>query len=185
MDAKALAEARVIEVGGRERALGEAWETSDALVVLVRHFACAGCAEHLAELRPRLAELAALGVSVTIVGSGTAPQLEAFVEREGLAGLPLACVTDPGLGAYRAAGLARSRWGVYGPRALAYLAGAWSRGVSNGAAEGDHLQQGGTVYIAKGGEVLLAHAAEYLGDHAKVADVMDVALARRAVEAAV
>ena len=78
----ALAESVVRDAAGAGHRLGDAWATRDAVVVFVRHFACTGCAEHVAALRPRLAELARLAVDVAIVGSGTPDQLAAFAERE-------------------------------------------------------------------------------------------------------
>ena len=107
---------------GREQRLGAAWATRDAVVVFVRHFGCAGCSAHVGELRPRLAELAQLGVGVALVGSGSPEHLAAFVAREQLAGHPIDPFTDPTRAAYLAADLERSWLGVVGPRALGNLA---------------------------------------------------------------
>ena len=57
-------------------------------------------------------------------------------------------------------------------------------GHSNGRAEGDLYQQGGTLYVRRGGEIAFYHRAKRLGDHARLADVVDIALAARALEAA-
>jgi hypothetical protein len=171
----ALADAIVRDAAGGEHRLGDMWATRDALVIFVRHFACAGCAEHVAALRPRLAELAQLDVNVVVVGSGTPDHLAGFIEREGIAAF-----TDPTLAAYRAAELVRSRWSTYGPRALVQLARAIMRGFSNGRPQGDPIQQGGTLYIARGGELCFYDRAEATGDHAALGDVVDVALARAA-----
>jgi peroxiredoxin len=175
----ALADAIVRDGTGGEHRLGDAWATRDALVIFVRHFACAGCAEHVAALRPRLAELAQLDVGVIVVGSGTPDQLAGFIEREAIA----TAFTDPTLAAYRAAKLVRSRWSAYGPRALAQLARALLRGFANGRPQGDPIQQGGTLYVARDGVLRFYDRAEATGDHASLGDVVDVALARRALEA--
>jgi AhpC/TSA antioxidant enzyme len=175
----ALADAIVRDEAGCEHRLGDAWAARDALVIFVRHFACAGCAEHVAALRPRLAELERLDVAVLVVGSGTPDQLAGFVDREGITAF-----TDPSLAAYRAAELVRSRWSTYGPRALVQLARAIVRGFRNGRPQGDPIQQGGTLYIARGGELCFHDRAKATGDHASLGDVVDVALARRALEAA-
>jgi hypothetical protein len=175
-----LADAVVRDAAGVPHRLGEAWAGRDALVIFVRHFACAGCAEHVAALRPRLPELAALDVNVVIIGSGTPDQLAGFIEREGLA----SCFTDPELAAYRAAGFVRSAWSTYGPRALVQLARAFLRGFRNGRAQGDPIQQGGTIYVAQGGELRFYDRAEHTGDRAELGDVVDVALVRRALEVA-
>jgi hypothetical protein len=175
----ALADAVVRDGAGASHRLGDAWAGRDAVVIFVRHFACAGCAEHVAALRPRLGELAVLDVDVIVVGSGTPDQLAGFVEREGLA----SCFTDPTLAAYRAAGFVRSAWSTYGPRAVFQLARAYLRGFRNGRVQGDPIQQGGTLYVARGGELCFYDRAHHTGDHAELGDVVDIALGRRALEA--
>jgi len=182
---EALARASVLDAAGDGHALGEAWAAADAIVIFVRHFACAGCSDHLAELRPRLAELAALATGVVIVGSGTVEQLAAFVAVQQLAGHPIEVVTDPTLAAYRAAGLERSRLGTLGPRALANLGLLALRGHTSGRACGDLYQQGGTLYVRRGGELAFVHRSTRIGDHAPVAQVVALALAARADEAGV
>ena len=182
---EALAQAPVLDSAGEARPLGDAWAGADAIVIFVRHFACAACSEHLAELRPRLVELAALGVRVIVVGNGTSDQLAAFVDAQQLAGYPVEVVTDPALAAYRAAGLDRSWLGTVGPRALAALGLLALRGHSNGRVCGDRWQQGGTFYIRRGGELAFVHRSARIGDHAPVAEVVELALAARAAEAGV
>ena len=177
---EALADATVRDAAGAPYRLGDAWAARDALVIFVRHFACAGCAAHVAELRPYLDDLAALDVDAIVVGSGTPDQLAGFLEREQLA----RGFTAPDLAAFRAADLVRSRWSTYGPRAIAGVVGALLRGFRNGLPAGDPIQQGGTLYVARGGELCFYDRGEHTGDHAPLADVVDVALARRAMEAA-
>jgi len=179
---EALANASVIDARGAAHRRGDAWRDRDVVLVFIRHFACIGCAEQIAILRPRLPELAALGVGVVIVGSGTADQLAGFVERENLDGIT--CFTDPDRAAYRAAELRRSRWGTFGPVALGQAARAYLHGHRNGRPQGDLHQQGGTLYVTRAGVVGFYHGAASLGDHARLLDVVDVALAERAVEAA-
>ena len=179
----ALAEATVLDAAGEARRLGTCWSERDAVLVFVRHFACAGCSAHVGELRPRLGELAALGVAVALIGNGTPAQLAAFVEREALVGHPIALYTDPTRTAYREAGLERSWLGTVGPRAVASLVALAARGHANGRPKGDLLQQGGTLYVTREGVVAFEHRSRRLGDHARVVDVVEVALARRATDA--
>lgn len=176
----ALAAAPVLDAHGVPRPLATTWAERDAAVIFVRHFACAGCSRHVAELRPRLEELGALDVAVVLVGNGTPDQLAAFVEREQLAGYPIAPFTDPTLAAYRAAGLDRSIIGTMGPRALANLAALWLRGHPNRRTRGDILQQGGTLYVTRAGVLAFYHRSARVGDNARVVDIVDVALAARA-----
>jgi hypothetical protein len=117
---------------------------------------------------------------VTIVGSGSAAQLAAFIEREALAHEIVRCFCDPTLAAYRAAGLVRSRWGTFGPVALAQAARGIVHGHRNWIPQGDLFQKGGTLYITQAGVVAFYFRANRLGDHAALVDVVDVALAERA-----
>ena len=123
-------------------------------------------------------------MEVVIVGSGTPDQLAAFIEREDLARPNVQCFTDHTLASYRAAGLLRSRWGTFGPIALGQAARAYLHGHRNGRPQGDLHQQGGTLYITRAGTVALYHRSTSLGDHAKLVDVVEIALAARALEAA-
>jgi hypothetical protein len=178
-----LAGSSVLDPAGVAGPVAACWAARDAVLVFVRHFACAGCSEHVAELRPRLAELDALEVAVALIGCGTAPQLAAFIERQQLAGHPVALFTDPTLAAYRAADLDRSWLGTLGPRAFANLAGLAVRGHRNGRSRGDLAQQGGTLYVTRAGVLSFHHRSARIGDHARVVDVVAVALAARAADA--
>jgi hypothetical protein len=160
--------------------LGESWATSDAVLVFVRHFACAGCSAHVGELRPRLHELATLGVTTVLIGNGTPDQLAAFVERQNLAGHPLELVTDPSRAAYLAADLERSLLGTVGPRAVASFLGLAAKGHRQGLPQGDLTQQGGTLYVTRQGELAFYHRSARLGDHAPAVDIVEIALARAA-----
>jgi len=182
---EALGDTAVLGPTGERRPLGDAWRDADAIVIFVRHFACGACSEHLAELRPRLAELALLGVRVVVVGNGTAAQLADFIAGQQLAGYAVDAVTDPDLAAYRAAGLERSRLATLGPRALANLGRLALQGHRSGRACGDLWQQGGTLYIRRGGELAFVHRSQRIGDHAAVAEVVQIALATLAAEAGV
>ena len=180
-----LGDAVVCDASGAPYVLGRAWTERDAIVVFVRHFACAGCREHVAELRPRLTELADLGVNVVLIGSGSPEQLATFTTAQRLVGHPIALYTDPELAAYRAADLERSWLGTIGPRALGKLAALALRGHSNGRACGDLWQQGGTLYVRRGGEIAFAHRSQRLGDHAPVSTLVQIALATAVAEAGV
>jgi len=178
----ALAHATVLDATGAEVPLARCWADRDALLVFVRHFGCRGCSEHVAALRPRLDELAALDVRVALIGNGNAQYLAAFVEREQLADYAIDVFTDPTLAAYRAADFERTWLGTIGPRALAGVAGLALRGFASPGIHGDLTQQGGTLYITRAGVLAFYHRSARVGDNAHVVDVVDVALAARATE---
>jgi peroxiredoxin len=179
-----LGAARVVTATNKVRSLGESWAERDAIVIFVRHFACAGCSAHVAELRPRLEEIAALDVTCVLVGNGTPDQLAGFTEREKLGGYPIELVTDPSRAAYLAADLERSWMGTMGPRAAANFVGLLARGYRNGRPQGDLNQQGGTLYVTRESVLGFYHHSARLGDNASVTDVVEVALARAAERAA-
>jgi peroxiredoxin len=177
-----LAAAAVFDASGRAQRLDATWRDRDIVLVCVRHFACIGCAEQVTALRPRLGELAVLNVDVVIVGSGTPEHLARFVEREDLARPNVHGFTDPSLEVYRAAGFVRSVWGTFGPTALVQAARAWLHGHRNGRPQGDLYQQGGALYVTRAGTLAFYHRATTLGDHVRLGDVVDVALAQRVLE---
>ncbi|MFN0245706.1 MAG: AhpC/TSA family protein [Kofleriaceae bacterium] len=179
-----LGAARVVTAANKVRSLGESWAERDAVVIFVRHFACAGCSAHVADLRPRLEEIAGLEVTCVLVGNGTPDQLAGFTEREKLDGYPIELVTDPSRAAYLAADLERSWIGTTGPRAAANFVGLLARGYRNGRPQGDLNQQGGTLYVTREGVLGFYHHSARLGDNASVTDVVDIALARAVERAA-
>lgn len=178
-----LGGARVVTATNKVRSLGESWADRDAVLVFVRHFACAGCSAHVEDLRPHLDELAQLGVTTVLVGNGTADQLAGFAERTGLAGAPIELVTDPSRAAYLAADLERSWMGTFGPRAAGNFVDLLLGGHKNGRPQGDVAQQGGTLYIRKDGVLAFYHHSARLGDNAPVTDVIAVARAQAAERA--
>jgi peroxiredoxin len=180
VDTARLGEVQVENAAGERIRLGSYWKDADALLVFVRHFGCAGCSEHVTELSARLPELATLGLRVVIVGCGDKESIAGFVERHRLADHDVEVVTDATLEAQRLAGLVRSAWSAFGPRALWGFFGLLLRGYSHRAPDGDVYQQGGTLLVQKGGVVVFADRARALGDHAPLVDVVDVALALRA-----
>src|SRR5436190_1352220 len=72
--------------------------------------------------------LTRLGGRVIFVGNGSEAQREGFIQRFGLGDKEVTVLTDPTGEAHQAAGLPRSVWGTYGPRALY----GWARAVSKG-----------------------------------------------------
>ncbi|MFT3696468.1 MAG: peroxiredoxin-like family protein [Kofleriaceae bacterium] len=166
--------------GGESVRLDSFWAERDAVLVFVRHFNCAGCREHVRELVPRLAELERLGVTTVIIGNGSVAQLEDFIAAEKLAGHPVKVMTDPSLAAYQSASLSRSVMGSIGPRAIGKLAVLMARGYATGRACGDLYQQGGTIYVQRGGKIVFEHHSQRIGDNASIDDVVQLALAARA-----
>jgi peroxiredoxin len=172
-----LAAAEAFDRAGASHSLGACWADRPCVVVLVRHFGCIGCSAAIADLAPRLREIDVAGATTVIVGSGPASSIAAFAERNALDDKPVTILTDPSLAAYRAAGLVRSAWGTFGPRAVIDYVRAFTGGFSSRATDGDLLQQGGALVVAAGGRVVLHRVYESLGEHVEASDLVDAALA--------
>jgi hypothetical protein len=110
------------------------------------------------------------------VGNGEPRYIDAFLERTGLARFRVEVLTDPTLRVFAAAGLVRSVWATIGPRAIADVVRARSRGIAAHGSEGDHFQQGGALVVDASGKVIYFHASASLGDHPRASDLVDVAL---------
>jgi hypothetical protein len=172
-----LEAAVVIDRAGGSAPLGTHLRGAPCLVSFLRHFGCTGCADHIADIAPRLLELEDLGLRTLFVGNGAANYIDGFIERTGLGEAHARVVTDPTLAAFTAAGLLRSWWGTFGLRAIADGARARSRGVAGRGIEGDALQQGGVLITSEAGTVAYFHRNISLGDHPPASDLVDVALA--------
>jgi hypothetical protein len=119
----------------------------------------------VAELRPHLSDMRRKGANVAIVGNGLPAMAKGFVERLKLGG-EATVLTDPSRQTYRLAGFRRGVWATLGPRALVNLLRALRKRLGTGKIEGDPWQQGGTLVIGRGGEVLFRYAGAHQGDHA-------------------
>jgi len=120
-------------------------------------------------LRDRLGEIRARGAELVIVGNGAPAFAAAFREDQGLE-CPL--LVDPGLRAYRAAGLRRGRVEALSPRLPLHGLRALRAGFRQTGVEGDPWQLGGVFAIRPGGELVYRHVSREAGDHAPPADVL-------------
>ena len=105
------------------------------------------------------------GANVAIIGNGIPALAKGFVDRLGLAG-EARVLTDPKRQSYRLAGFRRGVWATLGPHALVNLLRALRKGLGTRKIEGDAWQQGGTLVVARGGEVLFRYASSHQGDRA-------------------
>jgi peroxiredoxin len=172
----------MIRADGSDVVLSSFWQESDCLLLFLRHFACPSCSVRLTKLLPRLHQLRGLGVRVAIVGLGSTRALRTFAARMKLDGGDIDLVVSPNLEAHRWAGLARSKWATYGPRSVAasiafYVLG---HGATRHEDDGDVLQQGGVLFLKKGGRIAFRHADRDLFDGPELSDAVQAALASAA-----
>lgn len=125
-------------------------------------------------LLARWPELEGLGVNVVLVGNGPPAALAAFAREMGLGERRVTVVTDPALGAYRAAGLRRPR--VHRVRSAVQTLRALGAGYRQRRRAGDAMQLGGAFLADEGGRVLYHHESDAAGDLADPSDIIQAAL---------
>jgi hypothetical protein len=130
----------------------------------------------VAELRPHVEELRAMGVEPFVIGSGTPAEAALFVAQQHTESLPV--FSDEALTSYRAAELKRSLGATLHPR-------TWWKGIKSfvkhpqGKTAGDPWQLGGAMIVKPGGDVTWRFASAVAGDHPAIATLLDEA--RKAV----
>jgi hypothetical protein len=118
----------------------------------------------VAELRPHVQELRNKGAVVAVIGNGWPGVARRFVRDLELPP-EVRVLTDHSRESYRLAGFHRGIWRTLGPAALANSFDFLRRGFRQKGVQGDPWQQGGTLVVAKGGDVLFSHASANVGDH--------------------
>lgn len=141
------------------------------VLVLLRHFGCIACSEHVSEWVPRLAEFEKMGARVVFVGNGKADYLTDFIERHKLGDKPVTVLSNSGLEFYDALGCVRSMGSNLNFRAMKNVLGAFAQGHTQVSVEGNPQQQGGTFVMDAEGVLRFAHREQALGDHVSVATV--------------
>jgi peroxiredoxin len=184
---EALSALTVIDANERSVSLGELFgaPAGPLVLVFVRHFACPTCSSTAHAFAARASEIAALSARFVVIGTGSGAALAAFVER---VGLPASCAaaSDPSRRAHALAGMVRSKWATFRPRAALrsialYLDGHY---VGRRADDGDLDQQGGVLVFGAGG-LLFEHRNHFVGDDADPSDVVAALLAEQAGRAEV
>lgn len=120
-------------------------------------------------MRGAHAAIAALGVSVIAVGTGSPAQAQRLME----AGSPFPCLVDPQRRLYRVLGLGR-----VGFRTLLALSTytnywrAWRRGARQGRVTGDPGQLSGVAIVDADGRLRGLHVSRTIGDYPPMADLL-------------
>ena len=87
--------------------------------------------------------------------------------------IPFRLLVDPELTAYRTLDLRRSLGSAMSLGALRAGVRAYRSGYRQGVTQGDPLQQGGVLVLARGGEVVFLQRSEHAGDHPAEAEILD------------
>lgn len=110
------------------------------------------------------------GAFLGVVGNGSTEQAARFAtERD----LPFPLYTDPGLRAYRAAGLRRDMASTLNVGLLKHSMRAMRSGHFQGMTQGDPWQQGGAFVIGADGTLRLRQISETAGDHVDPGDLLE------------
>jgi hypothetical protein len=131
----------------------------------------------VAELRPHVPELRAIGVEPYVIGSGTPAQAKEFQEKMAAHELPI--LSDQALASYRAAGFKRSA------TATMLHPSTWLRGFKaalkhrQGLTKGDPWQLGGAMIVRPDAEATWHFVSQAGGHHPPLGQLYDEA--RRAV----
>lgn len=133
------------------------------------------CSEHVVQLHRKQHAIRAAGAELHVVGNGAANFIEGFRDKTGFDG-PM--YVDPSLETYKALGLPRGVMTILKPRAVLDAIRALRRGHRQGLTRGDNWQQGGTVVIAPGNDVLYVHRSQSPGEMPGTAGIL-AALASR------
>lgn len=139
------------------------------------------CREHVVQLHRAIDQIQAAGAELFVIGNGAANFIAGFRDETGLTG---AVYTDPSLAVYQAAQLKRGLRTVLSVTAAARSVGTLARGFRQGRTQGDNLQQGGVLVIARDGRVLWQHISASPGDNAAPADIVAAVTRSRATDAA-
>lgn len=120
-------------------------------------------------MRGHLTEIRAKGAELVVVGNGQPFMARQFRDEQKL-DFPL--LVDPGLKAYKAAGLKRGVISTLNPMAALRGVRAMSHGFFQGSMQGDAWQQGGAFVIGKDGEVRYSYVSSGGGDHPDPRDLV-------------
>ena len=115
--------------------------------------------------------IAALGVRVIAVGTGSADQARRLMD----AGSPFPCLVDPPQRLYRVLGLGRVGLGtVFALSTYTNYWRAWRRGARQGRVTGDPGQLSGVAVVDADGRLRWRHVSRTIGDYPGVAEVLAV-----------
>ncbi len=86
----------------------ELWKDHTAVLVFLRHFACAACRFHAEEVWADRAKYESKGAKISFIGVGDTHFIKKFKEQVGITDAPI--YTDPSLKIFDAAGFKRGFW---------------------------------------------------------------------------
>lgn len=157
-----IAGLEILTPAGEAVRLGSLWAERPLLLVLMRHFGCIFCKEHIARMREILPEVRAMGFEVAVIGNGTPFMAQAFVEDYAF---EVPVFTNPERDVYLALGAKRPSWFfILNPRFYINSLRVLKQGYRQGKTQGDKAQLGGVFIVLPNGDMPYAHRSEIAGD---------------------
>jgi len=120
-------------------------------------------------LRRILKEIREHGADAIVIGSGNPDQAKDFQRTTGL-DAPVFC--DPDLKSYAGAGMKRGVGTFLKVATVTNAVRAFTSGFRQGRTQGDALQQGGVLVVAKGGALVYQHADEVGGEGLPLEEIL-------------
>ncbi len=160
------AEARVLDLDGREHPLRSLWARRAAVLLFVRHF---GCREQAARLYREKGTIRALGAELVIIGNTVPCFARAF--REDLA-ITTPIYVDPSMASYRLLDIRCLREALLSGGSLKHKLSALYGGFREAQTKRDRSQLGGVLVVRQDGAVVYRHLSESADDHPAIEEVL-------------
>lgn len=171
------AEARVLDLDGREHPLRSLWARRAAVLLFVRHF---GCREQAARLYRQKGTIRALGAELVIIGNTVPCFARAF--REDLA-ITTPIYVDPSMASYRLLDIRRLREALLSGGSLKHKLSALCGGFRQVQTRRDRSQLGGVLVVRQDGAVVYRHLSEGADDHPALEEILAALAPRTSDEA--
>jgi len=159
---------------GSAYALADLWQKGPAVVVFLRHFGCAFCQEHIAQLRRDLDRFQQYGANIGLLTVTPPANAKQFCEDRDLT-TSFTCLCDPAKNAYHAYDLSRgTSYELLSPHVIARGLQATLHGHFNGRPKGDPFQMPGVFIVDQGGIVRYVHRHKDAADNPPNAELLAV-----------
>uniref|UniRef100_A0A914BFB4 Uncharacterized protein n=1 Tax=Patiria miniata TaxID=46514 RepID=A0A914BFB4_PATMI len=160
---------------GRPSTIGSYLCKGNVIVVLLRHFACLPCRDHVAQLQQRAEDIARWGGHILVVSFGSR---EGALQWLGITGCPFDMVVDEDRKVYSSMGLGRSISKVWHISTITYYAEMKASGRTLPSKleniEDDPTQMGGDLVVDRHGNTAFIHCSKTPPDRPAVDDLIKV-----------
>jgi peroxiredoxin len=168
-DSNPIADSMVLNTAGTAVPVAKLWQSAPAVVGFVRHYGCLLCHEQVVELRRAQAEIEGRGAKLWIIGNGRPNDARTFALMHNMVD---SVFTDPSRALYRALGMKNGVTRTFAFESLRHAYRAYQEGHRQSMTKGDPWQQGGTIVVGRGGDLVYVYVSQVAGDHAPLDAVL-------------